>query len=134
MELSINGLTQTVTTAAEMADRLSATASMVHREIWLNGPDGAALCALINRDRGWLMFLREYADPGFSSRNPNYAGPPDATIEFVLSNREINHHPAEWALSLFEVARALKYFVEHETQPPFIHWHDDSILSPRRKK
>ncbi len=126
MELCINEVEQTVASASELADRLSATATMVHREIWLTASTGASLCALMNGDRGWLMFLREYGDAGFSSRNPNYDGPPDATIEYVLSNGEVNSHPAEWAITLFEIARALKHFVEHETQPPFIHWHDDS--------
>jgi hypothetical protein len=126
MELCINGVTQQISSASEVVARLSATANAVHREIWLTAPNGAALCALMNRDRGWLMFLREYGDAGFSSRNPSYDGSPGETIEYVLSNGEIDRHPAEWALTLFEVVRALKHFVDDETMPPFIHWHDDS--------
>ena len=127
MELSINGTTQTIASAAELSARLSATANAAHRDIWLYAPNGAALCALMNGNRGWLMFLRESGDPGFSSRNPNYVGSRDETIEYVLSNGEANTHPAEWALTEFEIARALRHFVEHKTLPPFIHWHDDSI-------
>jgi hypothetical protein len=41
-------------------------------------PEGPILCALINGELGWLMYLREEGDSGFSSRNPNYDGPADA--------------------------------------------------------
>jgi len=46
------------------------------REVWLESPSGSALCALINGDVGWLMYLRERDDAGFSSPNPNYVGSP----------------------------------------------------------
>jgi hypothetical protein len=55
-------------------------------ETWVQSPDGQALCALINGDRGWLMYLREEGDSGFSSRNPDYDGPAEAQIEYRLSN------------------------------------------------
>jgi hypothetical protein len=126
MELIINDATQTIASPSEVSARLRATSNAVHREIWLTASNGAALCALMNGDRGWLMFLRENGDAGLSSRNPNYRGSPDATIEYLLSNGEVNTHPAEWALTYFEIVRALEHFVEHETLPSFIRWHDDS--------
>ncbi len=45
-------------------------------EVWVNLPDGQAMCALINDDFGWLMYLRENGDAGFSSRNPDSPGRP----------------------------------------------------------
>lgn len=94
-------------------------------EIWATSPNGKALCALINGDLGWLMYLREEGDSGFSSRNPEYAGPEDATIEYCLSNGQHDFYPASWALPISEVRRALDYF-EHEQQPPpFIIWNKD---------
>jgi hypothetical protein len=72
------------------------------------------------------MYLRKSEDPGFSSRNPNYSGPVDAVIEYVLSTGQKDEYPASWALPILEVKRALKFFGDNHKPPPFIHWHNDS--------
>jgi hypothetical protein len=95
------------------------------REIWENEPDGRALCALINGDLGWLMYLREEGDSGFSSRNPDYAGDEDATIEYRLSNGQVDEYPASWALPVAVVERALAHFRETGERAPFVTWHAD---------
>jgi hypothetical protein len=94
-------------------------------EVWLHSPSGEALCALISGARGWLMYLREEGDSGFSSRNPAYEGDPEATIEYILSNGQRDAYPASWALPLEEVQRALDFFAKEHKQPPFITWHED---------
>lgn len=94
-------------------------------EIWVESPNGQSLCGLINGDWGWLMYLREEGDPGFSSRNPNYAGPADATIEYRLDNGQHDLYPASWALPVSEIHRALNYFKRERRRPPFITWHED---------
>jgi hypothetical protein len=96
------------------------------REISDVAPDGQSLSALINGDLGWLMYLRNAGDPGFSSRNPNYVGAADATIEYVLGNGQRDEYPASWALSIVEVLRALEYFHKHHKPPTFVAWHNDS--------
>jgi hypothetical protein len=83
------------------------------------------MCALINGDRGWLMYLREEGDSGFSSRNPKYDGPSDAEIEYELSHGQHDFYPASWALPIAEVRRALAYFEQRQRQPPFVVWHED---------
>lgn len=95
-------------------------------EIWVELPDGQTLCALINGDAGWLMYLRGDEDAGFSSRNPHYSGPPDAVIEYCLSNGQVDEYPAAWALPVAEVRRALEFFRQEHRPPPFITWHNDS--------
>lgn len=95
-------------------------------EIWVKAADGRAMCALINGQLGWLMYLREPGDAGFSSRNPDYAGPADATLEYYLSNGQRDVYPLAWALPLDEVRRALDYFKREQKPPPFIRWHNDS--------
>ena len=95
------------------------------REVWVHVPDGQALCALLNGDRGWLLYLRAGGDAGFSSRNPEYDGPPDAVIEYELSNGQHDLYPAAWALPVAEVRRALEYFEREHGQPPFVVWHED---------
>ena len=94
-------------------------------EIWLESPDGQSLCALINGDRGWLMYLRGEGDSGFSSRDPTYIGDPKAKIEYRLSNGQQDWYPTSWSLPIAEVRRALDYFSRAHRQPPFITWHED---------
>jgi hypothetical protein len=94
------------------------------QELWVKAGD-KALCALINGDRGWLMYLDEPGDSGFSSRNPAYDGPADATIEYYLDNGQRDEYPASWAYPIDEVMRALEYFRREEKRAPFVEWHRD---------
>jgi hypothetical protein len=93
-------------------------------EVWLEAPDGQSICALINGNVGWLMYLREPGDAGFSSRNPKYDGDPNAAIECLLSNGQRDVYPASWALPVEEVREALDYFAREHRRPPFIVWHE----------
>ena len=95
-------------------------------EIWVEAEDGQAMCALINGELGWLMYLRERGDAGFSSRNPDYAGPEGASLEYYLSNGQRDVYPLAWALPIAEVRRALEYFKREQKPPPFIRWRNDS--------
>ena len=94
-------------------------------EVWLEAPDGQSLCALINGGVGWLMYLREPGDAGFSSRNPSYKGDPEARIEYLLTNGQLDSYPAAWALPVDELRKALDYFEREHRRPPFIEWHQD---------
>ena len=94
------------------------------QEIWVKAGE-KSMCALINGARGWLMYLDEPGDSGFSSRNPAYAGPADATIEYYLDNGQRDVYPASWAYPLTEVKRALAYFRREKKRPTFIKWHRD---------
>jgi hypothetical protein len=96
-----------------------------YREVWENKPDGRALCALINGDRGWLMWLSEPGDTGYSSRNPAYDGPEEAVIEYILTNGQRDEYPASWALPVEIVERALAHFRETGDRAPFVEWHAD---------
>ena len=97
-----------------------------YREVWSNAPDGQALCALINGDVGMLMYLRQPGDAGFSSRNPDYRGPPEAMIEYFLENGQRDEYPRAWALPIATIHRAIDYFRREHAPPPFIAWHHDS--------
>src|SRR5262245_11661692 len=95
-------------------------------EIWVDIKDGQSMCALINGDSGWLMYLRYNGDAGFSSRNPSYSGPPDAKQEYYLSNGQRDEYPLAWAIPIEEVHRALDHFEREQRPPPWITWHNDS--------
>lgn len=95
-------------------------------EVWVTSEDGQSMAALINRDVGWLMYLRWDGDAGFSSRNPNYDGPPDAKTDYYLSNGQRDEYPLAWAFPVSEIRRALDYFKQERKPPPFITWFNDS--------
>lgn len=97
-----------------------------YKEIWIEVEDGQAMCALINGDKGWLMYLRNSEDAGFSSRNPNYNGDPKAVLDFYLDNGPCDEYPLSWVLPLDEVERAMAYFRKDKRLPTFITWHNDS--------
>ena len=71
------------------------------------------------------MFVRYDGDPGFSSRNPNYAGAPDAEIEYMLSNGQIDCCPAQWAYPRDQVLKALDSFAR-TGRVEGIAWSNDS--------
>jgi immunity protein Imm1 of predicted polymorphic toxin system len=83
------------------------------------------LCALISGDRGWLMYLRYEGDAGFHSNSPDRPTS-ERTIEFELSNGQVDEYPEAWTLSTDEVVRALRHFAENGNVPEPIHWSNDS--------
>lgn len=97
-----------------------------YREIWIDNEEGQSLCALINGDKGWLMYLRHPGDAGLHSINPEYSGADDATLYFVLDNGQRDEYPLTWVLPIADVERALSYFRQERTMPSFIVWHDDA--------
>ena len=105
-----------------------------YREIWVcpqeTPEDERAMMALINGDWGWLMYLREDGDSGFSSRNPDYTGTEGDgnKMEFLLSNGQMDFYPLSYLLPTEQVLRALDYFETYHRLPEFIIWHDDAFL------
>jgi len=97
-----------------------------YRDVWAEAPDGQSLAALINGEVGWLVYFRYDGDPGFSSRDPDFGGPPDEMVEYRLDNGQHDHCPRAWAYSTPVVERALEHFRVHNEPPPFISWHNDS--------
>jgi len=86
---------------------------------------------LVNGGRALLVYLRDHeGDPGLSSRDPNYAGPPDAQTEFVLDNGQLGTYPTAWTVPLEQAEEACRYFVISKGErSPQIVWHDDSAVS-----
>ena len=90
-------------------------------EVGLNNKDGwPTICALINADSGWLIYLRSEGDSGFSTRNPEYRGSPTAVIEYLLADGQRDEYPASWDISTAEAMRALEYFLTEEKMAPWL--------------
>ncbi len=56
---------------------------------------------------------------------PDNNGPPDAEIEYFMSNGQRDVYPAAWALPVAEVRHALTFFEREQQRPPFVVWHED---------
>ena len=125
MRLSVNDQSFEVASRDQLRAALACFETEEFCEIWLNVPDFPALSALANNSGGWLMYLHEAGDAGFSSRNPSYRGEVGKLLQYRLSNGQVDEYPASWALSKSEIFEALAYFVEHQHRPPFVAWHDD---------
>jgi hypothetical protein len=95
-------------------------------DLWVETDDGQSMCGLVNGEAGWLMYLREGGDAGFSSRAPDYNGPEDASREYYLDNGQCDEYPAAWALPDGEIQRALEHFITRAEPAPWIIWHNDS--------
>ena len=95
-----------------------------YKEIWLKGTNEQSICALINGNVGWLMYLRFEGDTGYSSRNPSETS--EENIEFFLSNGQCDEYPKKWTYPLAILKEALFSFLDNGALPKQVEWHDDS--------
>ncbi|MBN9417018.1 MAG: hypothetical protein J0I12_16345 [Candidatus Eremiobacteraeota bacterium] len=93
-------------------------------EIWRSFGK-ARLSALRNEQCGWLMWLAEEGDAGFSSRGDCSA---EGETEFLLSNGQRDVYPTAWVLPLETVQRAIAHFEQSGERAPFVDWHDDGAI------
>lgn len=94
-------------------------------QIWATAPQGGTLSAFFVDDQAWLMYLRHDGDSGFSSRNPAYAGEPDAVQFFTLENGQVDEFPSGWFYPEAIVAATLREFAMYGSRPEGIKWHED---------
>lgn len=120
--LSVDGKDAEVRSLAELRQRLT---EGTPSEIWLTHRDGQALSLLVSGNRGWLMFLHEPGDAGFSSRGADAVARRRGTLSFRLSNGQVDEHPMRWTVPIEDALRAVEHFFEHGERAPFIRWHAD---------
>jgi hypothetical protein len=111
----------------KLSDFLTTVSGTDYAEIWVDHGDFPCLCALVNGQRAWLMFLRYSGDAGFSSRNPEYTGPSEAVLDFYLRNGQQDEYPVAWTYPISQVFEALKWFAERKEAPSWICWCNDSM-------
>lgn len=98
-----------------------------YKEIWIELENGQAMCALINNNRGWLMCIMNEEGNSLSSRNPDYIGDEETTLDFMRNNGQCDYYPLSWCLSVDIVYHVLNYFEQEKKLPEFIVWHEDTI-------
>jgi len=130
-QLVINDDTSYVSNLGDLRDHLARACQPEFLELWLardddDGVDHGAMSLLAHRDRAGLMHLRHHdGDAGFSSRNPAYDGPPDATAPFRLSNGQLDTYPLAWTISREQALQAVEHFLLTGDRAPWITWHED---------
>lgn len=70
------------------------------------------------------MYLQNEEDSGLISRNPAYKGTNDATMEFTLSNGQVDEYPLSEVLPSEIVSQALIHFDVTHQLPDFITWQE----------
>lgn len=95
-----------------------------YKEIWIDTADGQHMSALINSDKGILMYMPGDEGNSFTSRNSDYSGDVDEEVEFLLDNGQPDYYPLSWCLPIEIVEQALEYFKQENKLPSFIIWHE----------
>lgn len=126
MQLLINKDHFEVSEVESLRSRLKHIRDMQFSEVWMQRLSSwPAICALVNCESAWLMFLRFEGDSGLSTRNPKYSGANNAVIEYYLSNGQRDEYPASWNITTTEALRALEYFLTEEKMAPWLQWHEE---------
>ena len=133
MMLRLNGEELAVQTIADLRARLVARHETPWTEVVLGEVDDPGesgiffgLLMLTHDDRAVLLYFRYDGDAGLTSRDPAYAGPSDAMLDFRLSNGQVDTYPACWTIPLADGVRALEYAFLHRERAPWVTWNDES--------
>jgi len=94
--------------------------------LWYERNSGEILNAFVNGDRAWLMYRRNEEDAGFSTHNPAYTGPKNATLPYVLDNGQRDEFPVALTIATNEAIRAVMHFLHTGEKAPWLAWHDNS--------
>jgi hypothetical protein len=125
IELTINGKTWKVGTVEQLRQRLKAVRATQFSEVWLRRADATSLAILVNRRSAWLTYFRDDGGQSFSSRNADYAGPDDATMEFLLSNGQMDEYPVAYTIPTSEALRAAEHYFRTGERSPRVTWEED---------
>lgn len=126
MHVTINGERHSPSGREEAKSLLASIEQTDDLEIWVSESNGSSLCALLNWQCGWLMFLRFEGDAGFSSRNPLMEQTEDPKEAFFLSNGQVDTYPSSWTMDRMMVFDALLEFVASGQRPSNVNWQDDT--------
>lgn len=126
MQVTINGEPHSPAGVEEAERLLASIGQKDNLEIWASEGNGSSLCALLNRQCGWLMFLRYEGDAGFSSRKPLREETDGREEAFVLQNGQVDTYPSSWTIDRKIVFDALLEFVASGQRPSKVDWHDDT--------
>ena len=135
MILSVNGQDFVVDSVSDLRAHVATLRQAHWSEADLSeaddpGEEGTffAVTMLTHDARALLFYFRYSGDPGFTSRDPAYAGPKDAMLDFRLSNGQIDEYPAYWTVPIEDALCALEYAFVHRARAPWVSWNDETGL------
>ena len=134
MRLTINDRAFNVASVEDAQSHWETVRGQQFSDVWLDaGESGPSLCMLVNVGRAFLLYLRDHeGDTGYSSRNPDYAGPPDAVMVFELANGQRDEYPMSWTIPLEDAIAACAYFIATQGgRSGDTMWHDDAVAGER---
>jgi hypothetical protein len=129
VKLIINNQESAIATVEDMGGACDAVRQQQFSEVWLEASDdGPSLAILVHDEHALLMYLPDNEGGlGFTSRNPAYVGAPDAQIEFMLANGQMDEHPAAWTYPLSVGCAVCRDFIVRQgALSSLITWHDDN--------
>jgi hypothetical protein len=95
-----------------------------YSEVWIKGHEESSLCAMINPNNAFLMYLRYEGDTGFRSNNKS--GHDNNTIEFRLSNGQSDHYPESWLTKKEKVKSALLTYFDGGGMDVNVDWIEEA--------
>ena len=121
-KISFNGEDEDISSIEELDAALDRFDAQEKFELWASEDEGPSLCVLRNGVHAFLMYLRSPEDSGFVSSGKTAA---NGTVEYLLSNGQLDEYPASWCIPVEQCYKALAYFFVNEGQrPEWLAWHE----------
>jgi hypothetical protein len=120
--ISFNGVDEDIRSVEALGAALDRFDMQEKFELWASEEEGPSLCMLSNGEHAFLMYLRFHGDSGFISVGEAAA---ERTVEYQLSNGQIDEYPASWCVPIEQCYKAVAYFFVNEgRRPDWLAWHE----------
>ena len=120
MKASINQKEQKVVSIRDLSDFLDEIDQQGFVEAWLYFDTGSSICLLKNREKVFLMYLKDIEDEGTTSIGDEGLS---GLSDFRLSNGQIDQYPNAWCIDSEYALKGLAYFHQNEgIKSEYIQW------------
>jgi hypothetical protein len=121
--VSFRGKDRQCSSVEELSAALQEFDAFSRFELWLNQPDGPALCMLRNGEDAWPMYLRHPGDPGFNSIGDRQR---QGMVAYELGNGQADEYPAAWCVPVEDCYKTVEFFFAHEgLRPDWLEWQEN---------
>jgi hypothetical protein len=122
MKATLNENTYEINSERDLGAYLDALDSTNYAEAWLNHKKNESICLLKAHNNMFLMYLRYPEDIGFVSKGTAQS---QKSLEFRLSNGQVDEYPLSWCIESEWAYKGLAYFYENNGErSPYIEWQE----------
>src|SRR3990167_3707911 len=115
-----NGSELEATTIEKFGEYLNRFDEQECFELWVYAGNDASLCMLRNGKYAFLMCIRFCGDSGMVSCGDQKL---DGTVEYLLSNGQVDEYPISWCIDVDQCYKVLAYFfVNDGVFPDWVAW------------